>query len=216
MPFADPLPLELSESKRCVPRALWSSHRGRQPGIKSGIGATPSGKAADFDSSMRRFESSRPSQAVGSPGYYFQVCENPRHFRGLRRVRSLGLEGVRTLRRVTFRSSPPPAFTNDLMLRFICWHIQEQTHGGLDPETAKHLDGLARGDKPGADRPRRRKPGTVLLREYQGDRHTATVVADGYLWREATYANLSTIAGAITGTAWNGPHFFGLPSGGES
>ena len=43
-------------------RALWSGRRGRQPGIKSGVGASPSGKAADFDSAMRRFESSRPSQ----------------------------------------------------------------------------------------------------------------------------------------------------------
>jgi hypothetical protein len=31
----------------------------------------------------------------------------------------------------------------------------------------------------------------VLLREYQGERHTVTVVAKGYVWREATYASLS-------------------------
>jgi hypothetical protein len=30
----------------------------------SAVGASPSGKAVDFDSTMRRFESSRPSQAV--------------------------------------------------------------------------------------------------------------------------------------------------------
>jgi hypothetical protein len=80
----------------------------------------------------------------------------------------------------------------------------------LDPKTAKHLDGLARGDRSRADRPRRLKPGTVLLREYQGERHIVTVVAKGYVWREATYASLSVIARAITGTAWNGPRFFGL------
>jgi len=50
----------------------------------------------------------------------------------------------------------------------------------------------------------------VLLREYHGERHTVTVVAKGYVWREATYASLSSIARAITGTAWNGPRFFGL------
>ena len=38
------------------------------------------------------------------------------------------------------------------------------------------------------------------------------MVPDGYVWREATYASLSTIARAITGTAWNGPRFFGLRS----
>ena len=30
------------------------------------------------------------------------------------------------------------------MARFICWHIQEQTQGGLDPETAKHFDAAHR------------------------------------------------------------------------
>jgi hypothetical protein len=30
------------------------------------------------------------------------------------------------------------------------------------------------------------------------------VIPDGYVWREATYASLSTIARAITGTAWYG------------
>ena len=113
-------------------------------------------------------------------------------------VRSLGLDELHTLWRLTFRSAPPPAFTKDLMARFLCWDIQEQAFGGLDPETAKHLDGLAQGNKPGMDRPRRLKPGTVLLREYQGKRHTVTVVANGYVWHETTYSSLSTIARAIT------------------
>jgi hypothetical protein len=129
------------------------------------------------------------------------------------RVRSLGLDQLRTLWRTTLRSSSPPALTKDLIARFICWHIQEQAFDGLDPDTAKLLDSLARGDKPGADGPRRLKPGTVLVREYQGERHTVTVVPGGYVWREATYPSLSTIARAITGTAWNGPRFFGLRAG---
>ena len=129
------------------------------------------------------------------------------------RIRSLGLDELRALWRTTLRSSPPLAFTKDLMARFICWHIQEQTHGGVDANTAKLLDGLARGDKPGADR--RLKPGTVLVREYQGDRHTVTVVPGGYVWRDATYASLSAIACNITGTAWNGPRFFGLRAAGN-
>jgi Protein of unknown function (DUF2924) len=129
------------------------------------------------------------------------------------RVRSLGVDALRTLWRTTFRSSPPPAFSKDILARFLCWHIQEQAFGGLDPKTAKHLDELARGDRSPADRPRRLKLGTVLLREYQGERHTVTVVAKGYVWREVTYASLSIIARAITGTGWNGPRFFFLASG---
>jgi Protein of unknown function (DUF2924) len=89
----------------------------------------------------------------------------------------------RTLWRTTFRSAPPSGFTKDLVARFICWHIQEQAFGGLDSETAKVLDGYAKGNKPVA---RRLKAGTVLVREYQGERHTVTVVPGGYVWRENT------------------------------
>jgi hypothetical protein len=77
------------------------------------------------------------------------------------RIRSLGLDDLRTLWRTTFRSSPPQGFTKDLVVRFICWHIQEQAFGGLDPATAKIIDGLARRSK-GPDR--RLKAGTVLQR----------------------------------------------------
>jgi hypothetical protein len=122
-------------------------------------------------------------------------------------IRTLGLTELRTLWRTMFRTPPPPAFTKDLIARFVSWHIQEQSGGGLDKSTARFLDDLARGDK---SRFRRLKPGTVLVREYHGERHTVTVVRDGYLWRDETYASLSTIARAITGTAWNGPRFFGL------
>ena len=127
------------------------------------------------------------------------------------RIRALGLDDLRTLWRSTFRAPPPLAFTKDLMARFICWHIQEQALGGLDQSATRLLHGLAGGNKSEtSSRSRRLKAGTVLVREYQGERHTVTVVSDGYVWREATYASLSTIARAITGTAWSGPRFFGV------
>jgi Protein of unknown function (DUF2924) len=131
----------------------------------------------------------------------------------IERIRSLGLGELRALWRSTFRSPSPLGFTKDLTARFICWHIQEQAFGGLDPETAKALDRYAKGTK---QPDRRLKAGTVLVREYQGERHTVTVVPGGYVWRESNYASLSTIARAITGTAWNGPRFFGLRTRGES
>jgi hypothetical protein len=91
----------------------------------------------------------------------------------------------------------------------VWYRIQEEAFGGLDRETVKLLDRLARGEKPN-ELNRRVKAGTVLVREYQGERHTVTVVPDGFLWRDTAYSSLSTIARAITGTAWNGPRFFGL------
>jgi hypothetical protein len=44
-----------------------------------------------------------------------------------------------------------------------------------------------------------------MVREYQEERHEGMVAADGFIWREKTYASLSMIAREITGTSWNGP-----------
>src|SRR5215207_4466186 len=125
------------------------------------------------------------------------------------RVRSLGIDALRKRWRLSFGASPPKALSKDIMGRMIAYRIQEEAFGGLDRNTAKLLDRLARGEKP-SELSRRLKPGTVLIREYQGERHTVTVVPDGFVWQDATYMSLSVIAKTITGTAWNGPRFFGL------
>jgi hypothetical protein len=127
-------------------------------------------------------------------------------------VRSLGLDRLRARWRTMFGATPPAGLTKDLLRRMIAYRIQEEAFGGIDPETIKLLDGLARGEKPCTKPTRSLKAGTVLVREYQGERHTVTVVPDGFVWRETTYPSLSTIARAITATAWGGPRFFGLRS----
>jgi hypothetical protein len=132
------------------------------------------------------------------------------------RVRSLSLDELRSLWRTTMRSSPPPALTKNLLARSICWQIQEQALGGLDPDVAEFLDGRAGRDKRQAGSHRRLKPGTMLVREYDRERHTVTVVPGGYLWRESIFPSLSAIARTITGTKWNGPRFFGLRTDGSS
>jgi hypothetical protein len=52
--------------------------------------------------------------------------------------------------------------------------------------------------------------GTVLVREWDRHSQRVMVVADGFAWNGQTYDSLSKVAFAITGTKWNGPHFFGL------
>jgi hypothetical protein len=124
-------------------------------------------------------------------------------------VRSLGLDALRKHWRMMFGATPPQALTKDIIARMIAYRIQEEAFGGLDRETVKLLGRLARGEKIN-ELNRRLKAGTVLIREYQGEQHNVTVVPDGFVWRDTTYSSLSTIARAITGTAWNGPRFFGL------
>jgi hypothetical protein len=60
------------------------------------------------------------------------------------RVRSFGLADLRTLWRTTFRSSPPPGFTKDLIARFICCTSRSRRSAGLVPTpqsfwTASHV-----------------------------------------------------------------------------
>lgn len=129
-------------------------------------------------------------------------------------IRSLGVDALRQRWRMMFGALPPKGLTKDILGRMIAYRIQEEAFGGLDRETIKLLDRLATGEKPG-ELNRRLKPGTVLVREYNGERHTVTVMPDGFLWREETYSSLSVIAQTITGTKWNGPRFFGLRTPGE-
>jgi hypothetical protein len=113
-----------------------------------------------------------------------------------------------------FAAQPPSVLPKDLLARMIAYRMQEEALGGLDGNTVKLLADLGRGEKHNTKVRRRLKPGTVLVREYQGERHTVTVVPHGYVWEGTTYTSLSTIARAITGTAWGGPRFFGLRSPG--
>src|SRR6266436_7304773 len=123
------------------------------------------------------------------------------------RIPSLALDALRRRWRVVFGRTPPLALSKDLLGRMIACRLQERVFGGLDRESLRFLDGLARH---GGSPRRRLKPGTVLLRDYQGQRHTVTVARDGFDWQGTIYPSLSAIARAITGTAWSGPRFFAL------
>ena len=127
----------------------------------------------------------------------------------IERVRSFSGDTLRRCWRVVFGRSPPQHLTADLLRRTIANRIQEEAFGMLDRSSLKLLDGLGRRNS----RPERNlKIGTMLVRDYQGRRHTVTVEREGYVWEGQLYSSLSAIARAITGTAWSGPRFFALNS----
>ena len=97
-------------------------------------------------------------------------------------LRSLARDALRRHWRVIFGRTPPADLSKDLLGRMIAYRLQERAFGGLDRESLRFLHGLARHGGP----PRRRlKSGTVLVRDYQGQRHTVTVVCDGFDWQGA-------------------------------
>ena len=125
----------------------------------------------------------------------------------LDRIAQLDANHVRSLWLQTFHRAPQAALTRDMLLRILTYHVQVQQLGGLEPSHCKLLDRLAQG---GVEDVRRLKIGTVLVREHGDVLHEVVVVPGGFRWQGMTYANLSIIARAISGTAWNGPRFFGL------
>lgn len=99
------------------------------------------------------------------------------------------------------------------MIRGIGYRLQEQALGGLDPATRRKLagiaDAIAAGRAPAMARPSI-KPGTRLLREWQGQVHEAIIEDNGVRYAGNVWPSLSAVAREITGSRWSGPRFFGL------
>jgi hypothetical protein len=102
----------------------------------------------------------------------------------------------------------------DFVRSILAYRLQENAYGGLKESTRKRLRAIAADIEadPTGDflRVPRIKPGTRLVREWQGKIHNVTVVEDGFLYNAKRYKSLSEIARLITGTRWSGPLFFGL------
>jgi hypothetical protein len=95
--------------------------------------------------------------------------------------------------------------------------LQEQAFGGLKPAYKRRLRQLAESFDRDSGRvakavssSARIKPGTRLIRQWDGQTHQVTVAEDGFEYKGERYKSLSEIARLITGTRWSGPLFFGL------
>jgi hypothetical protein len=92
--------------------------------------------------------------------------------------------------------------------------MQEIALGGLRPGQQRQLRQFARQLKENREeRIRARpelKPGTRLVREWQGRTYEVLVLDGAFSWQGTSYRSLSAVARKITGTPWSGPLFFGL------
>ena len=121
----------------------------------------------------------------------------------LSRLPQLDLGELRELWCRLYKSEAAPRLSRDLLVRAIAYRMQEVASGG--PRLELQQTGRLR------IRPRL-KPGTRLMREWQGRSYEVLVLDDGFLWQGTHYRSLSAIARKITGTASSGPLFFGLRS----
>ena len=130
------------------------------------------------------------------------------------RLRELDVAVLRARWHTVFGRRSPPHLPRHLLFRILAYRLQADLLGDLDAESQRLLDRSETPEKAGqravARRPVDARPGTVLGREWNGQMQRVTVLENGFAWKGKTYASLSKIALAITGTRWNGPRFFGL------
>ncbi len=132
----------------------------------------------------------------------------------LARLPKLGLRELRQHWRVLYKAEASPHLSRELLLRAVAYRMQEVALGSLRPQRQRQLRQFARqlnDSQEGRVRPRSElKPGTRLVREWQGRTYEVLVLDDGLSWQGTSYRSLSALARKITGTAWSGPLFFGL------
>jgi hypothetical protein len=131
----------------------------------------------------------------------------------LARLPSLGRAELRSEWLRVYGTEPPARLGRELLMAAVAYRLQERVLGGLRPELRRRLRSIAESTRRGGEivpAAPRLKPGTRLMREWQGRTHEVVVCEDGFLWQQAQYRSLSQIARAITGTRWSGPLFFGL------
>jgi hypothetical protein len=149
-------------------------------------------------------------------GRQLKMTADPAVEAELDRLPTMPIADLRERYHEVFGTEPPKAFGPDLLRRSIAHRIQEKAYGGLSASTRRLLDQLVKAAiaKPNGrlELPRRIKPGSELVRTWKGKSYRVVVMADGFAHDGNTFASLSEIASAITGTRWNGPRFFGLRS----
>jgi hypothetical protein len=134
-------------------------------------------------------------------------------------LRDLDLLGLRARLHSVFRLKAPENLPKHLLFKILAYQLQAEIFGDLDRQTRKFLERVATAtESPGKSNPvlprrQRLRPGTTLVREWNGASERVEVLETGFAWNGKTYRSLSQIARAITGTRWSGPRFFGVREG---
>lgn len=108
--------------------------------------------------------------------------------------------------REVFGRPPPKYLSPQFMKRVLIWELQNRELGGLLAKSQRQLKQIASGKTP----PSQVRPGSHLVREWNGRTYQVEVVESGYVMDGRTWRSLSAIARYITGARWSGPRFFGV------
>ena len=108
--------------------------------------------------------------------------------------------------REVFGRPPPKYLSAQFMRRVLIWEMQSRALGGVPAKTTRRLKQIASGKTVST----MAKPGSHLVREWNGRTYQVEVTDRGYLMDGKTWRSLSAVAKHITGAHWSGPRFFGV------
>lgn len=130
----------------------------------------------------------------------------------LKGIEAMDLQALRDQWEELSGDEAPRAMSKELLRLAVAYKIQEQEFGGLSRRTSLRLRALSNGNSVNisAVSSSQLKPGTKLLREWNGKVHEVSALEDGrYAYAGRVWKSLSEIARQITGVRWSGPRFFG-------
>ena len=108
--------------------------------------------------------------------------------------------------REMFGRPPPKYLSPQFMKRVLIWEAQNRALGGVSVKTTRRLKQIAAGKTVATIA----KPGSDLVREWNGRTYQVEVTGRGYIMDGKSWRSLSAIARHITGAHWSGPRFFGV------
>ncbi len=125
-------------------------------------------------------------------------------------LNELDRSGLRVAWQRAFGSAPPHFLSTLFMRKALIWEMQCRIYGGVPAKLKRALKSAAIGKTPRAIAAPTLRPGTQLIREWNGRRYQVDITAVGFRYNGVDHKSLSAIALLITGTTWSGPRFFGL------
>src|SRR5206468_8635072 len=119
----------------------------------------------------------------------------------LARLPRLDIRELREEWRRLYKADASLHLSRGLLIRAVAYRMQEVALGGLRPEPQRQLRQIAQELKQTVEAAKRfrpqLKPGTRLIREWQGRTYEVVVLDDGLSWQGTHFRSLSAIARKI-------------------
>ena len=124
----------------------------------------------------------------------------------LSRLTELNLGELRQQWRTLYKAEASPHLSRELLVRAVAYRMQEVALGGLRPRRQRQLRQIAQQFKKTRAAAIRAwpelKPGTRLVREWQGRTYDVLVLDDGFSWQNTRYRSIKGGADFLASYFW--------------